>query len=229
MALPPALLPTPNPVRRTASAGARSVHEPDQPSRVGGTPQERAASLGRIVDWLSPATPAHKRYQKVGNTTFCNIYAHDYCHLGGVYIPRVWWNDAALAKLQAGQVVVAKYSLTDQDTVREMTANQLVAWLPKHGPDFGWRNTLSLTELQDAANGGAVVIITAQHKLAGHHGHIVAVVPETAQHRARRDGAGNVTAPLQSQAGAVNFNYGAPSSNFWTSNEHKNPQFWIHD
>ena len=228
MPLKPALLPE-QPTRRDQSANARSVHEAGEPTRQGATPQDRAVSLGRIVDFLSPDKPAHKRYQPKGGTTFCNIYAHDYCHLANVYIPRVWWTDASLAKLLAGQDVIAKYTLTDQDTVQEMTANQLVAWLPKHGPDFGWRSTSLLDELQNEANAGAVVIMAAQHKLAGHHGHIVAVVPETEAHKARRGASGTVTAPLQSQAGSVNFNYGTPSSNFWTSSEHKNPQFWIHD
>jgi hypothetical protein len=41
----------------------------------------------------------HKRYKPIPNATFCNIYAHDYCHLAGVYLPRVWWSAAAIEKL----------------------------------------------------------------------------------------------------------------------------------
>ncbi len=212
------------PTKRTAAATAYSVNEPGQPVRTGATAEERAASLGRIVDWLAPGDQTHKRYWPVGGTTFCNIYAHDYCHLAGVYLPRVWWNDAALAKLAAGQAVAPEYGVT----IGEVTANALVAWIVKFGPSFGWRRSTSLTELQDEANAGSVVVMAAQHKPAGHHGHIVAVVPETADHVARRAPGGEVTTPLQSQAGAANFNYGAPLPNWWTSSEHVNPGFWIH-
>jgi len=155
--------------------------------------------------------------------TFCNIYLHDYCHLAGVYLPRVWWNDAALVSIRNGQSVTPKLG----PTVHEVVVNELVGWLGKFAAGFGWRRSTSLTELQDAANAGSVAIIAAQHKVPGHHGHIVAIVPETPTHRALRSGS-DVTTPLQSQAGSDNFDYGTPLPHFWTSSEHINPQFWIH-
>ena len=230
-AMPEASLPQAGAVKRVDPAGPRSINEPSpplpapMPTRQGATPQERADSLARIVAFLAPDDATHKRYLPSNGTTFCNIYVHDYCHLAGVYLPRVWWNDDALVKIKAGQPITAELGTT----VHEVVVNELVGWLGKFAKDFGWRPSSSLTELQTAANDGAVPIIAAQHKLAGHHGHIVAVVPETPPtHAARRTG-GEVTTPLQSQAGAVNFSYGAPLPNFWTSPEHINPQFWIHD
>ena len=222
-AIPEAELAPAGPVRRADPANARSIDEPGEPHREGATPQDRAASLGRIVDFLAPAAPTHKRYLPHDGKTFCNIYLHDYCHLAGVYLPRVWWNDTALAKIKAGQTVVAMLG----PTVHEVVVNELVGWLGKFAAGFGWRQTDSLTALQDAANAGGVAIIAAQHKVPGHHGHIVAIVPETPAHQALRTG-NDVTTPLQSQAGSVNFSFGTPLPNFWTSAEHINPQFWIH-
>ena len=208
--------------KRTDPATAFTVNEPDaqppQPSRTDGTPQERAASLATIIGWLSPEALAHKRYQPTAQT-FCNIYAHDYCKLAGVFLPRVWWTPDAITKLTAGQNVAPQIEVT----IGEVTANALVGWFQKFGPTFGWRSTTSLTELQDQANLGAVVVMVGR---APGHGHIVAVVPETEDHKAKRDAGGKVTIPLQSQAGRTNFNYGS-DSNWWTT--HTDPGFWIHD
>ena len=48
----------------------------------------------------------------------------------------------------------------------------------------------------------------------GKSGHIVMVVPETQVNTAKRDSTGQVTAPLQSQAGATNFKYGRGRPNW---------------
>jgi hypothetical protein len=61
------------------------------PTRTGATPDELRASLGEVIDYIATDKPAHKRYQPRDGLTFCNIYAHDYCFLAGVYLPRVWW------------------------------------------------------------------------------------------------------------------------------------------
>ncbi len=223
-AIPEAELAPAGPVRRVDPAGAFSVNEAGEPKREGATPQDRAASLGRIVDFLAPADPTHKRYLPRDGMTFCNIYAHDYCFLAGAYLPRVWWNDQALAAIKAGQAVEAKLG----PTVHEVVVNELVDWLGEFAAGFGWRRADSLTALQDAADAGGLAIIAARHKVPGHHGHVVAIVPETPDHHALCTGS-DVTTPLQSQAGSVNFSYGTPLPNFWTSPEHVNPQFWIHD
>jgi hypothetical protein len=221
--IPDVYMPNPSntPRRRIDPASAYTVNEPGngQPSRTGNTPADRAASLQSIIGWLSPETPAHKRYQPTASATFCNIYAHDYCKLAGVYLPRVWWNAAAIANWKAGQSVSPQYGVT----IVEVTANALVGWFKDYGSMFGWRSSTSLTELQDEANKGSVVVMVGR---APNHGHIVAVAPESAQHQARRDPAGAITTPLQSQAGSTNFNYGATST-WWKT--HTDPGFWIHD
>jgi len=221
--IPAASMPGTVTTKRTSPANAYPVNEPGQPVRTGATAQEQAASLGKIVDWLAPGDSSHLRYWPSGGTTFCNIYAHDYCHLAGVYLPRVWWNDAALAKLAVGTPVAPQYGVT----IDEVTANALVPWLKEYGPAFGWQAATDLSAMQDAANQGAVVVVAARHKLPGHHGHIVVVVPEVPGHQARR-AANTVVIPLQSQAGATNFNYGFLDPNWWPSSTYAEFGFWIH-
>src|SRR5687767_6201670 len=95
----------------------------------------------------------------------------------GAFLPRVWWEQTAIIKLEAGQNVPVQYDTT----VDEITANSLNGWCKQWGPRFGWRRTLDLTELQNTANDGRVCITVARAKPNQHngHGHIVAVVPET--------------------------------------------------
>jgi hypothetical protein len=220
--IPPVDMPNPTnkPTKRTEAPNAFSVNEPGQPLRTGNNAQELAASLGKIVDWLAPEDAAHTRYQPTASATFCNIYAHDYCYLVGVYLPRVWWNQSALAKWAAGGTVTPDYGVT----IEEMTANALVPWLKQYGPTFGWRPGNSLSELQDEANKGAAVVIAGRAAVG--HGHIVAVVPEVGAHVAKRDANGQVATPLQSQAGRRNFDYGFLQPNWWPS--HAEFGLWIH-
>lgn len=63
------------------------------------------ADLARFVDWLAVDKGSHTRYQPWAGLTFCNIYCHDYCHLAGVYLPRVWWTSPAIVALSQGQTV----------------------------------------------------------------------------------------------------------------------------
>ena len=78
------------------------------------------------------------------------------------------------------------------------------------------------------ATQGAIGLIVARRKEDGKSGHIVAVVPETETERAVRDAAGEVTRPLQSQAGAVNFRRGTGSLNWWKAAEFAESAFWLH-
>ncbi len=75
--------------RRRDPAGAHSLCESGQPERKGETAAERCAELTSIIEWLAVDKATHKRYQGARGCTFCNIYAHDYCFLAGVYLPRV--------------------------------------------------------------------------------------------------------------------------------------------
>ena len=73
-----------------------------------------------------------------------------------------------------------------------------------------------------------MALIAARRKEDGKSGHIVAVVPETADHGAMRDASGEVIAPLQSQAGSRNFRYGTGKANWWNDEQFTDSAFWIH-
>ena len=210
--------------KRSAEASAHSLNEINQPGREGATPEMLRAELAAILDWLAVDKPAHKRYQPRDGSTFCNIYSHDYCHLAGAYFPRVWWTSTAIIGLTAGKTVEPLIG----DSIAEMRANDLFRWLREFGPEFGWRQTGTLTKLQTAANQGAIGLIVARRKEDGRSGHIVVVVPETLQERARRDGIGEVIAPLQSQAGTTNFRYGTAKANWWNGEQFAESAFWFH-
>jgi hypothetical protein len=210
--------------RRKDIADSHSLNEPNQPDRVGTTPAALVAELGRIITWLAVDKPAHKRYQPRNGLTFCNIYTHDYCHLAGVYLPRVWWTQAAIKDLAQGKTVRPFI----ESTITEMRANDIFRWLRDFGQDFGWRQTGTLTKLQEAANQGALGLIIARRKEDGRSGHMIMVVPEMDKKRARRNAAGEVIAPLQSQAGSVNFRYRTGKLKWWNEDRFAESAFWIH-
>lgn len=212
------------PVKRTAIANALSLNEPGQPTRTGDTADKRRAELAAIIEWLAVDKPAHKRYQPIPTATFCNIYAHDYCFLAGVYVPRVWWSSAAIEKLAQGQTVNPQLG----NNIDEQRANDLFRWFRDFGLRFGWRRTGTLTKLQTEVNQGAIGIIVARRVEEGRSGHIVPVVPETPQFSAKRNSAGEVIAPLQSQAGARNFQYSTSTVDWWKDAKFAESAFWIH-
>lgn len=199
--------------RRRDGGRAYPLGELDRPPRADGT----IATLTTIADWLAVDDPAHLRYQRKGSTTFCNIYAYDYCELAGAYLPRVWWTGTALASLAAGEDVVPRYGTT----VRELGANGLLDWLVDHGPSHGWQRVFELAELQAAANAGEVCIICGQRAELQRSGHIVAVVPETeTQHALGMP----VSTPLQSEAGWNNYRYS--TRRWWVDPKFGHFGFW---
>jgi hypothetical protein len=210
--------------KRTAIAGAHSLNETNQPGRKGTTPQELRTELAAIVDYLKVDKPSHLRYQPRDGATFCNIYVHDFCHLAGAYIPRVWWTPDAIERLAQGLTVEPRLG----STIDEQRANDLFRWLNAFGARFGWRQTSTLTKLQTEVNAGALGLIVARRKIDGKSGHIVMVVPETDVEVAKRDAAGQVIAPLQSQAGRENFRYGFGKPNWWKGEDFAESAFWIH-
>lgn len=210
--------------KRTEPAGAHSLNEPRQPGRRGATPVELRTELAALVEWLGVDNPRHKRYLGGAGKTYCNIYAHDFCHLAGVYLPRVWWSGIAIERLGAGQSVQENYGTT----VDEVRANDLFRWLRDFGQRFGWQQTGTLTKLQTEVNLGAIGLIVARRRIDGKSGHIVMVVPETESQSARRDAQGEVTAPLQSQAGVTNFKYGFGRHEWWRGEQFAEFAFWLH-
>ncbi|MEO7993517.1 MAG: SH3 domain-containing protein [bacterium] len=205
-------------ITRKSESRAFPLNESNMPTRTAGP--NAAVELGKIIQWLNVEHSA--RYQPKGSTTYCNIYAYDYCCRAGVYMPRVWWSGPALAKLAQGQPVPVKYD----ETVKEKTANMLCDWFEQFGIDFGWRRTFDLTAMQDHVNNGGVGIIVAQRKELERPGHIVAVVPEIPSHQAIRvDEA--VTTTLQSQAGATNRAYS--TMRWWTAAKFRKFGLWLHD
>jgi hypothetical protein len=208
--------------KRTANAGAHSLNERRQPGRNGTTPTELVAELEKIIDWLAVDKRYHKRYQPRRGLTFCNIYTHDYCHLAGAYLPRVWWTQRAIVDLTRGKTVEPLYG----NTIREMRANDLFRWLRDFGSTFGWRQTGTLSKLQQNANQGGLGLIVARRKEDGLSGHIVMVVPETSA-QARRNRAGEVTSPVQSQAGVTNFRRRTSGRKWWNHDRFAESAFWI--
>lgn len=207
--------------RASASRRAQPLGEADRPARnAAAGAAARAAQLGSILDWL--AAEHSERYQRT-EVTFCNVYAADYCYLANAYLPRVWWNGAALRSIGAGSVPPVAYDTT----VREMRADDLLGWLLEFGAGFGWRRVFDASALQNAANAGGIGVICADRAAPG-PGHISIVVPETADAQAQRDVDGNVVSPLQSQAGAENFRR-RTTRDWWNDGIYRDRVFFVHD
>jgi hypothetical protein len=208
--------------RDSTTRRAQPLGESPRPARdPAATAAVRVAQLGEIVRWL--AVDSSDRYQRT-EVTFCNVYAADFCFLANVYLPRTWWTDSALTRIGRGEQPEVIY----EATVREMRADDLFAWLVAFGPQFGWRRVFDATALQDAANAGGVGVVCADLEADGKPGHITLVVPETPADRARRDADRNVTLPLQSQAGAVNFRYSIVGRPWWEDIGFREHGFFVH-
>jgi hypothetical protein len=195
---------------KLGSTGGRAfaLGDPTKPRRGAATPGD----LATIISYLD--VERSSRYQPTSSSTFCNIYAYDYCYLGKTYLPRVWWTGSALEQLSRGQAVEVRYAVT----VHELNANSLFDWLNDHGARFGWRRLFDLDALQSHANSGGVAVICAKRRELNRSGHIAAVVPETATQQAVRS-SGAVVRPLQSQAGASNHRYTNGPRAWWQGAE----------
>jgi len=209
-------------VRSRDGGRAYPLGEAGRPVRNGVSKSQRVSQIGKIIDWLG--VEHNKRYLKKGSTTYCNIYAHDFCYLAGAYIPRVWWKERALLELSKGNVVEASYGRT----VRELNANALHDWFEDFGADFGWKPSVNISECQHEANEGKVVIACAKRVSTNRPGHICHIVPETSRHQAKRGANGEVLRPLQSQAGGRNFSYKA-ANKWWSGEKFQSFGLWIHD
>jgi hypothetical protein len=175
------------------------LSEPNLPQRdLNASPDQKISAIYNILNFLDVENS--KRYQPVpGKSTYCNIYAYDFCYLTNAYLPRVWWTSKALIELEKGNPQTPVYG----NNVVELNANSLYGWLNEWGDEFGWRQTFDLTDLQANVNAGKVGIISAQRTDLNRSGHIVCVIPEKNNNAAVRSG-NSVIYPLQSQAGVRN-------------------------
>lgn len=176
-----------------------------------------------------------ERYQPINSPkrkTFCNIYTYDVVTALGGYLPRVWWNQRAIERLQRGEEVQPIYNRT----VREMGANDLVKWMEQFGADFGWQHASNMMIAQDAANNGKIVVLLAANRDRERSGHINVIVAETpvtesgasSQQALRTDNLDEFR-PLQSQAGSKNFKFGTHSNRWWVDNQHEQGAAWIYE
>ncbi len=202
----------------------RPMGDSSIPRRDLGSPDSKKVSIGNLIDKLNVSKSM--RYARTPAYTFCNIYAYDFCHFCGTYLPRVWWSGKSLEQLAKGQSVEVLYGIT----VFEQNANALHNWLLDWGAQFGWMSINDVDTLQHKINAeGGVGIICARRTDLKRSGHITVVVPETAMQKAYREN-GKVKYPLQSQAGAFNFNYfSREKSAWWLGSQFSSFVFFYHD
>ncbi len=213
-------------VTRARDGGrAHALGEAGQPRRRGQSPAKKAENLLEIAAHLDSPNHRHLRYRPKRGTTFCNIYAYDFCYLARTYLPRVWWKDQVLEDLRRGEAPPRPAYGTN---VRELNANMLLDWLDDYGEAFGWRQAVDLSELQSAANNGSVCVIVGQRTDTNRPGHISVVLPEHAGLEARRDRSGAVSRPVESQAGSTNFRATVRASTWWTGSQFRTFAFWRH-
>jgi hypothetical protein len=208
--------------RNVTTGRAYPLGEPHRPSRDKSSAEAACNSIHNLINWLN--VEQSPRYAPTSSSTYCNIYAHDYCYLNGVFLPRVWWTSRALIELYHRSHVPVQYGIT----VNEMNANNLLRWLLEWGDDFGWHRVFGLNELQAAANLGKVCIISARNVNENSSGHICAVVPESDSQKAARNADGSVKIPLQSQAGRTNKKY-FNNSLWWLTRTFADFGYFVHD
>lgn len=195
---------------------AFSINDPSAPKRVGKKNTDQVDSIHDVIDYLDVEESA--RYLPNGGLTYCNIYAHDYAHLCGCYVPRVWWQASAIDDLQSGKDVEESYG----KTVYEINANGIHDWFLDYGGEFKWKQATEVMELQERADAGSVCFIVARRKDTSRSGHIAAVVPRTQGH-ASDDW------PVESQAGSVNYQYQIKYQAWWMKAKFDSFGFWHHD
>jgi len=195
-----------NTLRANAWGQAFHLTEPAPP--YDGTPE----SILAIVSWLGVEKSG--RWRPKPGTTYCNVYAYDLCNAIGAYAPRVWWGNKSDAEPVLGK------------NVFELSANALYSWFVQHSEEFGWKKVKTLDELQDAANAGNAAVIVGKNKNAQASGHICCVVPESGKLMAKRVD-GQVVLPVQSQAGAYNYELSLISE-WWKSPSFAEFGFWVH-
>ncbi|PRZ27773.1 SH3 domain-containing protein [Flavobacterium granuli] len=191
----------------------KPISDPSIPFRDLTSLESKLSSIRGIIDALDVSRSF--RYEKDAADTYCNIYTFDYCFFAKVYIPRLRWTDKAIEELEKGNEVAVVFG----DTVRPFYSNYIYDWFLQSAKEFGWQRIDNVDELQNKVNAnGGVGIICAKRFILNKSGHIVVVVPETDTEKAyRKDG--KVIYPLQSQAGADNYNYFSEIRKDWWDNK----------
>lgn len=226
IALPPARM-TAEGTGITRSLDGGRLHPLGEAGRPGVSAEDPAAQAEQLLDivaWLDCENPGHGRYRAKRGASPSITYVADYCDLAGVYLPRVWWTGPALARIAQEQRVEAAYDRT----VRELSTNGLFDWLSDHGTAFGWHREVDLIMLQEAANAGEVCLIVAKGRDLDRAGRVVAVVPEHAGCRARRDKLGDVLRPVESYCGARKVRCATARTTWWLSARYRDHAFWRH-
>ena len=183
------------------------------------------ASLHAIFSWFGVERGG--RWRPKPGTTYCNVYATDVAQACGVYLPRVWWSDSSLKKIEKGELVTPTYG----STVVELSANALFRWLSgPHSESFGWYRLNELATAQNLANEGYPVVICCRKKVESSPGHIAVVGPESDTVKAVKDAADFTLLPVLSQAGAKNEELGvAGHPPWWTSDGMAEWGAWYND
>lgn len=162
---------------------------PKKPLTITSTSRAHSFPVGQldhaaIIAKLKVTT--NPRYKAEAGLTYCNIAAHDFATLYGVYIPRVWWTTPAM--------LAKDWRVIYGTTVKEVNANGLQDWMLKYGSQFGWRQS-NIAEAQEHVNNGGFATIIADRRDRFQSGHITIIVPGEVKNGA----------PYQWQAGATNY------------------------
>lgn len=114
------------------------------------------------------------------------------------------------------------------DFIGELNTNSLADWMEEYRNSFGWNRVTNINLLQDKVNTATLGIIVAQRINLNRSGHILAVLPESGDHKALRSGQ-IVLSPLQSQAGSLNKKY-FTNNNWWINpGKFRKFSFWFHE
>lgn len=181
------------------------------------------ANQAAVIETLDVENDA--KYSPGGGKTYCNIYTYDFVTAMGAYLPRVWWYDSAIERLENGESVTPRYG----KTVHEMNANATTDWMYEYGGDYGWEQAENMETAQEEANSGKIVIILAANANRRKSGHVAVLLAETDQEMLDES-----DMPMTSQAGSTNFERQRPSLNrkgkaWWENSSHDRGAAWIYN
>ncbi len=210
-------------VRTSALGRCYPLNEEIMVFRDGTDAETRRSQLLEIARYLDPSNPDHLRYRSGVGESHAETYAYDFCCLARVYLTRVWWSGRSLLLLGEGGLP----HVVNGNSVRELSVNTQFDWLAEFGPDYGWQRRCSVDALQEAANGGEVALIVAQHRNQNEAGHIAIVLPEDGDLVAVRE-EGRVVLPLLSHAGKSPVLARVAKKDWWQADRYRDFAYWTH-